>query len=70
MDDAALVAIVAAEMVVIAAGLGDDFSLNAWTDIAGAVATLVGRDAIMMLARGQDRGRRLRALPSTANGKG
>ena len=33
----------------IAAGLGDDLSLNAWTDIAGAVTMLMGRDAVVML---------------------
>ena len=64
MNDAALVVIVAAEMVrrygeealshlrdqaVIAAGIGDDLSLNAWTDIAGAAAMLIGREAVVML---------------------
>ena len=64
MDDADLVVAVAAEMVrrygeetlshirdqaEIAAGIGDDLSLNARTDIAGAAATLMGRKAFVMM---------------------
>jgi hypothetical protein len=64
MHDAALVVAVAAEMVrlcgedalshireqaAIAAGIDDDLSLNAWTDIAEAVAMLMGREAVVML---------------------
>ena len=64
MDDADLVVAVAADMVrrygkdalshlreqaEIAAGIDDDLSLNAWTDIAGAVAMLMGREAVVML---------------------
>ena len=72
MDDGDLVVAVAAEMVrrhgketlshlrdhaEIAAGLRDDLSLKAWTDIAGAVAMLMGRDRIVTLRPRQDRGR-------------
>ena len=80
MDDADLVVAVAADMVrrygeetlshirdqaEIAAGLGDDLSLNAWTDIAGAAAMLMDHEAVVMLRPRQGCGKRPRALPST-----
>ena len=72
MDDTDLVVAVAADIVrryredalshlreqaEIAAGLDDDLSLNAWADIAGAVAMLMGREALVML-RPRPRSRR------------
>lgn len=64
MDDADVVVAVAADLVrrhgqdalshirdqaEIAAGLGDDVSLNAWTDIAEAAATLMDRNAVVTM---------------------
>jgi len=89
MNDAALVVIVGAEMVrhygedavphireqaEIAAGLGDDLSLTAWTDIAEAVTMLMSREAVVIFAAeakiaaggsGAPRAAKLRAVDPT-----